>query len=272
AKGKLQLQLRVVNIATIVRDATESVSAAARQKGVALDVSAQPVHVAGDEARLQQIVGNLLNNAIQFTPEGGRITLTVTLQSGTVVVRVSDTGAGIEPALLPYVFEPFRQGKDGLARVHGGLGLGLAVVQQLVELHDGSAVVTSEGRGRGTTFTVSFPQMAAPAHQENASQLLLQDLQVLVLADAADSRDMLTAMLESAGAHVTAQPAQSATLPAADVVVRDRGLDVVVSRDVASAAPSEIRVRKPARPGALVRAAAALAIARVDTIEAERQG
>jgi two-component system, sensor histidine kinase len=271
AKGKLQLQLRVVNIATVVRDAIESVSAVARQKGVDLDVSTQPAHVAGDEARLQQIVGNLLNNAIQFTPEGGRITLVITLQAGTVVVRITDTGAGIEPALLPYVFEPFRQGKDGLARVHGGLGLGLAVVQQLVELHDGTAVVTSEGPGRGTTFTVSFPEMAAAGQQESASQLLLQDLEVLVLADTAESRDMLTAMLESAGARVTAQPAQSATMPPADVVVRDRGQDVVVLRPAASPASTEARISKPVKPGALVRAAAALGSARLATIEAERQ-
>ena len=270
AKGKLQLQLRVVNIATVVRDALESVSGAARQKGVQLDVSTQPAHVAGDEARLQQIVGNLLNNAVQFTPEGGRITLAVTRQSGTVMIRVTDTGAGIEPALLPYVFEPFRQGKDGLARVHGGLGLGLAVVQQLVELHDGTASVNSEGPGRGTTFTVSFPEMAAPAQQEGVSPLLLHDLEALVIADTADSRDVLTSMLESAGARVTAQSVQSATMPPADVVVRDRGQDVVVMRPAASPAATEARVSKPVKPAALVRAVAALGGARMAAIEAER--
>ena len=244
-------------------------SGAARQKGVQLDVSTQPAHVAGDEARLQQIVGNLLNNAVQFTPEGGRITLAVTRQSGAVMIRLTDTGAGIEPALLPYVFEPFRQGKDGLARVHGGLGLGLAVVQQLVELHDGTASVNSEGPGRGTTFTVSFPEMAAPAQQEGVSPLLLHDLEALVIAATADSRDVLTSMLESAGARVTAQSVQSATMPPVDVVVRDRGQDVVVMRPAASPAATEARVSKPVKPAALVRAVAALGGARM---AADRSG
>jgi signal transduction histidine kinase len=271
AKGKLQLQLRVVNLATVVTDALESVTGAAKLKGVQLDVSTQPAYVAGDEARLQQIIGNLLNNAVQFTPEGGRITLAVTKQSGSVVVRVADTGAGIEPALLPYVFEPFRQGKDGLARVHGGLGLGLAVVHQLVELHDGTAAVNSQGPDRGTTFTVTLPEMAPPEQQEGTSPLLLQDLEALVIADSADSRDTLTAMLESAGARVTTQSAPSSTLPAVDILVRDRRQDVVVSCPAASPVPSEARVTKPLRPAALVRAAAALCGARIGTIGAERQ-
>ena len=252
-KGKLQLQIRLVDLATVARDAAESVTASAERKRIELEVSTEQAYVAGDEGRLQQIIGNLLNNAIQFTPDGGVVTLAVTRESGRAVVRVTDTGAGIEPNLLPYVFEPFRQGRDGLARVHGGLGLGLAVVQQLVELHDGDVSCTSEGRGRGTKFTVNLPELAPPASVD-PSALMLSGIDVLVVAETVEARETLTGMLESSGATVSL-----ASLPlqanANGVVVHERGDHVTIGSTTSSV--THARLSKPLRPGALVRAVAA---------------
>jgi signal transduction histidine kinase len=274
AKGKLPLQMRLVNMATVARDALESASAVARHKGVDLDIRTQPAFVAGDEGRLQQIIGNLLNNAIQFTPAGGRITLTVSAESGSVVVRVADTGAGIEPALLPNVFEPFRQGKDGLARTHGGLGLGLAVVHQLVELHDGETSVSSDGPGKGATFTVRVPEMPE-ALRRGTSALLLDGLDVLVEAALPEARDTLAGILESSGAHVLLPDARGEKSQAVlvDVVVRDRAHDVLITQGISDVADAPAtRVTKPVRPAALIRAVVAAAPVRVPPAPATEAG
>ena len=252
-KGKLQLQIRVVDMSTVAQDAAESVASSVARKNITFDVSTEAAFVAGDEGRLQQIVGNLLNNAIQFTPESGRVSLAVTREPGQVVARVTDTGTGIEPNLLPYVFEPFRQGREGLARVHGGLGLGLAVVQQLVELHDGQVSATSDGRGRGTQFTVRLPEVPAPA-SANSAALMLSGLEVLVVADSADAREALAGALESSGAAVS-QTGLPLPADAQGVIVHDRGDHVTVGTSAPGAAAA--RLTKPVGPSALVRAVAA---------------
>jgi signal transduction histidine kinase len=259
AKGKLELHIRVVDLSVVSAEAIESAGVAARNKGIALEAKTEPVFVAGDHGRLQQVVANLLNNAIQFTPQGGRMTLSVSKSSGRAVISVSDTGAGIEPAMLPFVFEPFKQGKDGLARVHGGLGIGLAVVQQMVDLHDGTVTVHSDGPGKGATFTVTLPELEIdPSHDALAP--LLGDVDVIVIGAVAEG-ETLTTMLETSGARVTQRGDESpAATRAADVIVRDSTVDLILSRGGdASSDTAQIRVGKPLKPAAVVRAVAALA-------------
>jgi two-component system, sensor histidine kinase len=258
AKGKLPLQIRAVDLSAVSTEALESTSGVVRGKGIQLDATTEPVTVAGDPGRLQQVVANLLNNAIQFTPHGGRISLSVTRESGRGVIKITDTGTGIEPALLPFVFEPFKQGKDGLARVHGGLGIGLAVVQQIVDLHDGTVEVHSDGPGKGAAFRVSLPEVKFDANQD-LSAPLLTDVDAVVVSDMADTRDVLVAMLESSGARVMQPEGADKASGAGPVVVHDQGNEVVLKRAGEGSAASEIRVSKPLRPAALVRAVAALA-------------
>jgi signal transduction histidine kinase len=115
------------------------------------------VHVTGDLRRLEQVFFNVLGNGLKFTPQGGRITVVVTAHDGLVEVRVSDTGRGIDPDFLPFVFDRFRQGEASSSREHGGLGLGLSIARQLVEAHQGSIAVSSAGRDKGATFIVTLP-------------------------------------------------------------------------------------------------------------------
>ena len=157
--GKLRLDIRTISIAEVIHNAVEAVMPAANAKEIRLETSvdSRVGTIAADPERLQQIVWNLLSNAVKFTPKGGRVSLMVQRTSGAVQIKVTDTGIGITPDLLPHVFERFRQGAAGNARRHGGLGLGLAIVRNLAELHGGTATAYSEGEGRGATFEVSLP-------------------------------------------------------------------------------------------------------------------
>ncbi|MGH7263329.1 MAG: ATP-binding protein, partial [Candidatus Rokuibacteriota bacterium] len=157
--GKLRLEPRPVDLAAVVAAAVDAVRPAAHAKGIALDtaVDGQVGAVAGDADRLQQVVWNLLSNAVKFTPAGGRVTVILSRRDGEAEVRVADTGQGIDPAFLPYVFERFRQADTTSVRRHGGLGLGLAIVRHLVELHGGQVRVDSPGDGQGSTFSVPLP-------------------------------------------------------------------------------------------------------------------
>jgi len=265
-KGKLQLQMRVVDMKTVVDSAIEVVRDVASRKQIELRVQTEGMCVAGDEGRLQQIVGNLLNNAIQFTPEGGRIDVTMTRDGDDVVIAVRDTGAGIEPALLPYIFEPFRQGKDGLSRVHGGLGLGLAVVQQLVELHDGTVSVESEGIGRGAMFVIRLPETGLPLPDPCAEDgvLLLSGRSILVAAPTPESRDHLISIIESSGGIVViADGGEQSKAQDVDIVLRDTGQSIAIADGAQMKLPltgaaKETIVAKPVRPAAFVRLIAEL--------------
>ena len=183
----------------------------------------------GDADRLQQIVWNLLTNAIKFTPRGGSVELRVERQAGQVVIVVSDTGIGIAPEVLPFVFERFRQGDTGSTRTHGGLGIGLALVKHLVELHGGSVTAESPGQNRGATFTVRLPEMPQPlALPPGVSQVpvRLNDIRVLVVDDRNDSLEILQHLFDDHGAETrTAMSAAEALkiLPAwrPDVLVSD---------------------------------------------------
>jgi CheY-like chemotaxis protein/anti-sigma regulatory factor (Ser/Thr protein kinase) len=193
---------------------------------------------------LQQVVWNLLSNAIKFTPRGGRVQVRLERVNSHVEITVADTGRGIAPEFLPHVFDRFRQADQTTTRTHGGLGLGLAIVRQLVELHGGSVRVESEGEGRGTSFSVSLPLL--PLRQEAASDAPrahpsarseaefacppeLDGLRVLVVDDEPDTRELLAAVLTSCGAQVI----QAATAAEAfehvertrpDVLITDIGM------------------------------------------------
>jgi signal transduction histidine kinase len=157
--GKLRLEMKPVQIQSIIEAAVESLRPVADAKGIDLTVEgAEPlVPIRGDTDRLQQVLWNLLSNAVKFTPNQGRIEVRTEQTDGDVLVTVRDTGIGLDPQFLPYVFDRFRQADQTVTRGHGGLGLGLAIVKHLVELHGGAVSVASEGIGRGTTFTVRLP-------------------------------------------------------------------------------------------------------------------
>jgi len=163
--GKLALRRERVDLAGVVGDALAVCAADAERKQLAVDVDAPPraLFVDGDPARLRQVVWYLLNNAVKFTPAGGRVTVTAAAAplAGAVELAVRDTGAGIEPAALAIVFGAFEQGGSEVTRRHGGLGLGLAIVKSLTEAHGGRVTAPSDGRNRGSTFTVLLPALAA---------------------------------------------------------------------------------------------------------------
>jgi signal transduction histidine kinase len=161
SSGRLSLLREEISLRDLIRGVVESVIPETVDKGVTLQVAEMPdIRVTGDVPRLEQVFFNLVGNALKFTPRDGRITIGVTREGNKADVRITDTGLGIEPELLPFVFDRFRQG-DGTARDHGGLGLGLSIARQLVEAHDGSIRVESEGKGKGSTFVVTLP-IAAP--------------------------------------------------------------------------------------------------------------
>jgi CheY-like chemotaxis protein len=203
-----------------------------------------PVALSGDPARLQQVVWNLLTNAIKFTPRGGRVEIMLSREGSNVEIRVSDTGAGIRAEFLPYVFDRFRQADSSTTRRHGGLGLGLAIVRHLVELHGGTARAESGGEGEGSTFTVTLPVAplyrkesgdgrAAPPHAaaESADDCPeeVPGLKILVVDDEEDTRELLRAALGECGVEVlTAATAREAIELAArskpDVLISDIGM------------------------------------------------
>ena len=156
--GNVCLELKTIDLAAVASRGVDAIAPAAAAKKIQLDVDApSPVSVVGDAVRLQQVVWNLVSNAVKFTPAGGRVTVAVAPVNGDAELRVIDTGAGIPMAFLPYVFDKFRQADGSLTRQYGGLGLGLAIARHLVELHGGSVEAKSEGEGKGATFVVRLP-------------------------------------------------------------------------------------------------------------------
>ncbi|MFL6228961.1 MAG: ATP-binding protein [Pyrinomonadaceae bacterium] len=161
--GKLRLSVAPLDLRPVVEAAMDVVRPAAKARAIKLCARFDPraAKVSGDPDRLQQVVWNLLSNAVKFTPEGGRVEVRVARAGSQVEIVVSDTGAGVAPDFLPYVFDRFRQGENHMTRAHGGLGLGLAIVRHLAELHGGTVAVESEGEGRGATFRISLPRLNA---------------------------------------------------------------------------------------------------------------
>ena len=161
--GKLNLHLELVSLRTVIEAAIETVEPAADAKDIAVDrVFGDVAPIIADRDRLQQLMWNLLSNAIKFTPKDGRVRVELRAHAGDVVVTITDSGQGIEPAFLPHVFERFSQADGSFSRLHWGLGLGMAIVRHLVELHGGHVTAASEGKDQGATFTVTLPLGASP--------------------------------------------------------------------------------------------------------------
>lgn len=208
-RGKLTLNSLPVSLTSVVSAAIDTVRLAVEAKAINLNVNLSPDvgQVLGDATRLQQVVWNLLTNAVKFTPAGGQITVELIQQQNQAQIQIIDTGKGIHSDFLPYVFEHFRQQDGATTRKFGGLGLGLAIVRQIVELHGGTVGVNSSGEGQGATFTVCIPlapqlnDTIEPIHflQSNSD---LSGVQILVVDDDADSRDFIAFALEEAGAIV----------------------------------------------------------------------
>ncbi len=214
ASGKLRLEMGPIELQAVIESAVETVRASAEAKHLTLLRTLDPDvgPVLGDATRLQQVMWNLLSNALKFTPVGGRIEIGLRQRGDDAEVTVQDTGQGIAPALLPHIFDRFRQGDSSATRPQGGLGLGLAIARQLVELHGGTIRAESPGEGRGTTFTVTFPLTAntrlwarGPAAIELSAPPgeALRDLAVLVVDDDADAREALAVSFARAGARVS---------------------------------------------------------------------
>jgi signal transduction histidine kinase/CheY-like chemotaxis protein len=238
--GKLRLDVRPADLHAIVAAAVEAVAPAAQARSLALELALDPAvgPISADPDRLQQVVWNLLSNAIKFTPRGGRVRLSLDADGDDVRLRVSDTGIGIRPEFLPYIFDRFRQAESHTARSHGGLGLGLAIVRHLVELQGGSVKAESPGEGGGAVFTVILPAPpaslrarldGAPPRAARPRPVPLEGLRVLVVDDEADARDLVALVLQQAGAQVVAVDGALAALEALqratpDVLVSDLGM------------------------------------------------
>jgi PAS domain S-box-containing protein len=211
--GKLRLEVKWLDLKKVVDAAIETLLPAAVAKGIALDLWVDPnlEPVSGDAERLQQVMWNLLSNAIKFCSQGGHVRIAIATQEQQVEVRVSDDGEGIPADVLPHIFERFRQGDNSTKRRHGGLGLGLAIVRHLVELHGGTVDAHSDGLGTGAAFKIQLPRRAAvvadptreAAKQEPAKQDLA-GLHVLVIDDDPSLREILGLFLESNGARISA--------------------------------------------------------------------
>ena len=236
--GKLLIKPLLIDLNSVINAAIETVQLAAAAKGIEIrytSESAEPQRqVMGDSARLQQVMWNLLSNAVKFTPQGGQVKICLSQTQNQSQIRVADTGKGIAAEFLPYVFETFRQADSSITRKFGGLGLGLAIVRQLVELHGGTVAVDSLGEEQGATFTVQLPLAAevatAPALSSHPSAAPdLSGVKILVVDDDVDSREVVCFVLAQAGATVTglasgAEALKTIAQTVPDLLVSDIGI------------------------------------------------
>jgi CheY-like chemotaxis protein/two-component sensor histidine kinase len=267
--GKLRLDVHPVELVSVIEAAIDSVRPAADAKEISLQTILDPraSPVSGDPSRLQQIVWNLVSNAVKFTPRGGSIEVRLERVNSHIEIIVSDTGQGIEEDLLPYIFDRFRQGDNSSTRMHSGLGLGLALVRHLVELHGGTVHAASLGTDSGTTFTVKLPLLAWRSNIKEYERVhptastsdmaleqtpLLNGLRVLIVDDEPDTREMLKVMIERFGAQVRSGASSAEALD----IMEEWTPDVLVS-DIEM--PGEdgyglikkIRALEPLRGGAI---------------------
>jgi len=239
--GKVRLTVTgPIDLPAVVAAAIETTRPAADAKHIAVKAEVDTVErlrINADPNRLQQVIWNLLSNAIKFTPEGGKVGLKVARVQNRVEISVTDTGQGIGADFLPYVFDRFRQADASTTRRHGGLGLGLSIVKQLVELHGGKVRVHSEGEGKGTTFFVTLPAdvLSAQPEQRTAASRepdiasnesdRIRGTRVLVVDDDADARELIKRLLEECGAQVTVAGSSTEAIK----IIRRGDLDVLVS-------------------------------------------
>ena len=241
--GKLRLAVGPVDLVSVIEESVQTINPAAEAKDVSLRANLPPEigQITGDPVRLQQVVWNLLSNAVKFTPQGGRVEVWLERVDPHIRITVNDTGKGISPGFLPYVFERFYQSDTSSARRHGGLGLGLALAKYLIELHGGTIEAASAGEGQGSTFKVTLPVRAvatpigeaAGAHVAVKNSGELAGVRALVVDDEKDARELLKAALKHYGADVIAvsSAAEAYTLITApppqerlDVMVADIGM------------------------------------------------
>jgi len=233
--GKLSLNLRPVALGPIVDMVIESAAASALAKSITVTREVEPdlPRIEADANRLQQVVANLLSNAVKFTPAGGRVEVSVARTGDDLRLTVADTGDGLAPEVAPHIFDRFRQADSTITRQYGGLGLGLSIVRHIVERHGGTVQATSDGPGRGTTFTVTLPiggplsdaPIGVARTPSPAAEDSLAGVRVLVVDDDLDTREMVTEILKAAGAEVSAAGSTDEALRRAD----DGAPDVLVS-------------------------------------------
>ena len=288
--GKLRMDVRPSDPNSFIDAAVEAVRPAAEAKGVRVQkvIDTGLISIPGDPVRLQQVVWNLLSNAIKFTPRGGRVQIRSERVNSHLEIVVSDTGQGIAPDFLPHVFDRFRQADQKTSRQHGGMGLGLAIVRHLVELHGGTVSATSDGEGQGATFTVRLPispiyqvdpsgarvhpaaRDLLPAHETTER---LDGLRILIVDDEPDTRDLLRQGLEYCGANVrvagsAAEAVDAIVAEIPDILISDIGMPGIDGYDLIR----QIR-GLPAEAGGKVAAVALTAYTRVeDRLQALRAG
>jgi len=269
--GKLRLSPRTVQLGRVVAGVIDTLAQSTRGRDIVferdLDMNDAGVH--GDADRLQQVISNLLSNALKFTPDGGKITTRVRREGDLVTLTVSDTGVGVLPDFLPKVFERFRQADASLARSRGGLGVGLAIVKHIVELHGGSVSVASEGKDHGTTFTVRLPAIEAAretAPQREVSRENLNGISVLIVEDDSDARSLLRFTLEQSGARVVDVDSAAGAIAELDRAVPDVILcDISMPQEDGYSLIRRIRARKT-QAGGNVPTAAVTAYARPEDV------
>ena len=237
--GKLKLDDERVDVASVVEAVVDSLRPAADERAITLElrVPRTPVIVIGDSGRLQQIFSNLVANAVKFTSREGHVQVRVNRIGSQAQIQVIDDGAGIDQEFLPHVFDRFRQAETAKTRAHGGLGLGLAIVRELVHAHHGSVIAESPGKGRGSTFTVTLPIPAViPSHIEPANLQVAgteepstAELRILIVDDDADARELIALVLGSRGALIQSASSASEALEsvrrdAPDLIIADIGM------------------------------------------------
>ena len=251
-RGRIELRLQIVSIAAAVISALETTRPLVdeRRQSVSVDLPATPLYVEADPIRLEQIIVNVLNNASKYTPPEGRISVAAVREGEDAVLRIRDTGIGIEPEMLPRIFELFVQGDQSLAHTSGGLGIGLTLVHRLVQLHHGRLDVRSDGPGRGSEFTIRLPlSLTETTASDTATAARCPASAVLLIEDNADARQSLRTLLERDGHHVEAAADGLSGLARAeasepDIVLIDIGLPSLDGYEVAR----RIRARRGAAP------------------------
>ena len=241
-RGKLTLHETIVDVALVIEAAIETVRLSAEAKSIQLVSIREPnvIQVRGDINRLQQVVGNLLTNAVKFTPNGGIVEVSLSVRNSQLIpyaqIQVKDTGKGIDPEFLPHVFEHFRQADSSTTRNFGGLGLGLAIVRHLVELHSGTVTAESSGVGQGATFTVNLPLISSPGFVASNlnSQVIpsLEGVKILIVDDEIDTREFLAFLLQQYGALVTVAASAEGALDIwmqtkPDILLSDLGMPLM---------------------------------------------
>lgn len=256
-RGLVNLAVCDLDIKDVIASAIEQVRPLLEEKRhrLGLDLDAQSVHVMGDQKRLVQILTNLLNNAAKFTQEGGSLRLAMEATDGHVILRVADNGTGIDPDLQPRIFDLFTQGERSADRSQGGLGIGLALVKSLVEMHGGTVTSHSDGVGKGSEFVVSLPRLRAGDHaaarRHEIKRLIAagKKKRILVVDDNADAAQMLAMYLEVAGHEVfvengARQGRERARAELPDVCILDIGLPEMDGNELARHLRSEAATAK----------------------------